>query len=67
LLVSIVGQIDRMLPFILGESIKKELGFSDTQLGLVIGLEFAVCHCLAALPLARMSDRAEQKRYWLPV
>lgn len=56
-LVSIFSQVDRILPFILGESIKKELGLSDTQLGLITGLAFAVCYSLAALPLARISDR----------
>lgn len=65
LLVSIVGQIDRVLPFILGESIKKDLGLSDTQLGLITGLGFAVCHTLAALPLARMSDRGGAKKVLL--
>lgn len=62
LLVSIVGQIDRVLPFIVGESIKNELGLSDTQLGLITGLAFAVCYSLAALPLARMSDKGSAKK-----
>lgn len=62
LLVSIVGQIDRVLPFIVGESIKNELGLSDTQLGLITGLAFAVCYSLAALPLARMSDRGGARK-----
>jgi predicted MFS family arabinose efflux permease len=62
LLVSIVSQIDRILPFILAESIKKDLGLSDTQLGMVTGLAFAMCYTLAALPLARISDRGGAKK-----
>jgi predicted MFS family arabinose efflux permease len=62
LLVSIVSQIDRILPFILAESIKKDLGLSDTQLGLITGLAFAICYSLAALPLARISDQGGAKK-----
>ena len=56
LLVSIVSQIDRVLPFILAESIKVDLQLSDTQIGLITGVAFTVCYALAALPLARISD-----------
>lgn len=61
-LVSIFSQIDRILPFILAESIKKDLGLSDTQIGLITGLAFAVCYSLAALPLARISDMGGAKK-----
>jgi len=61
LLVSILSQIDRMLPFILAESIKKDLNLSDTQLGLITGLAFTVCYSLASLPLARVSDRGRSR------
>ena len=56
LLVSIVSQIDRVLPFILAESIKADLKLSDTQIGLITGVAFTFCYALAALPLARISD-----------
>jgi predicted MFS family arabinose efflux permease len=61
LLVSALCQIDRILPFILAESMKRDLGFSDTQLGLITGLAFAVCHSLMTLPLARVADRNSPK------
>ncbi len=57
LLISIVSQIDRVLPFILAESIKADLKLSDTQIGLITGVAFTVCYALAALPLARISDK----------
>lgn len=62
LLVSIFSQVDRVLPFILAESIKTDLSLSDTQLGIIIGLSFAVCYSLASLPLARISDNGRAKQ-----
>ncbi len=60
-LVSMLSQIDRFLPFILAEAIKADLGLSDTQLGLVNGLAFAVCYSLMSLPLARIADRGSPR------
>jgi predicted MFS family arabinose efflux permease len=54
---SLLSQIDRILPFIMAESIKKELSLSDTQVGLLTGLAFALCYSLFSLPLARAADR----------
>ncbi|WP_395444321.1 MFS transporter [Caulobacter sp. UC70_42] len=61
LLVSAFSQIDRILPFILAESIKSDLGLSDTEMGLLTGLAFAVCYSLLSLPLARASDRGSPR------
>lgn len=61
-LVSALSQIDRILPFILAESIKAELNLSDTQIGLLTGLAFAVCYTLLSLPLARAADRGSPRR-----
>lgn len=61
LLVSMLCQIDRILPFILAESIKADLGLTDTQLGLVAGIAFAVCYSLMSLPLARFADRGSPR------
>ncbi|MDJ1501693.1 MFS transporter [Xanthocytophaga agilis] len=65
LLVSIFSQIDRILPFILAESIKVDLRLSDTQLGLITGLAFSLCYSLASLPLARMADKGWANRILL--
>ncbi|WP_026706608.1 MFS transporter [Flavobacterium soli] len=65
LLVSIVSQIDRVLPFILAESIKADLNLSDTQIGLITGVAFTLCYSLAALPLARFSDGGWARRVLL--
>lgn len=61
LLVSMLCQVDRILPFILAETIKSDLGLSDTQLGLVTGIAFAVCYSLMSLPLARFADRGSPR------
>ena len=60
-LVSAFSQIDRILPFILAESIKADLSLSDTQIGLLTGIAFAVCYALLSLPLARASDRGSPR------
>ncbi|MBB5699193.1 putative MFS family arabinose efflux permease [Sphingomonas yantingensis] len=60
-LVSAFAQIDRILPFILAEAIKAELGLSDTLIGLLTGLAFAFCYVLLSLPMARLSDRGSPR------
>lgn len=59
--VSIFCQVDRILPFILAESIKEELFLSDTQIGLMTGLAFAVCYTLLSLPIARLADQGSPR------
>lgn len=60
-LVSAISQIDRMLPFIMAEAIKIDLSLSDTEIGLITGLAFAVCYALLSLPLARIADRGSPR------
>lgn len=60
-LINAFSQIDRILPFILAESIRSELRLSDTQMGLLTGLAFAVCYALLSLPLARAADRSSPR------
>ncbi|MEM6317260.1 MAG: MFS transporter [Bacteroidota bacterium] len=47
---------DRQLVVILQEPIKKDLLLSDTQLGLMSGLAFAIFYCLVGIPIARYAD-----------
>ncbi|MBB3236911.1 MFS transporter [Phyllobacterium endophyticum] len=60
-LVSATSQIDRMLPFVLAESIKQDLDLSDTEMGLLTGIAFAVCYTLLSMPLARAADRGSPR------
>ncbi len=56
-LINIVNFIDRQLPFILMNSIKIDLGLTDTQIGLMAGLTFAIVYSVMGLPLAWLADR----------
>lgn len=57
--------IDRMILTLLVEPIKADLGFSDTQMGLLHGLAFALFYATVGYPLGRLADRLSRK--WLLV
>ena len=61
LLVNIFNFIDRQIPFILAQSIKRDLHLSDVQLGLLGGLAFSMVYPIMGIPLARMADRYGRK------
>ena len=56
LLVNILNFVDRLLPSILVGGIRKDLGLSDAQIGLMAGVAFAVIYSFAGLALARVAD-----------
>jgi sugar phosphate permease len=49
--------IDRQIVGILAVPIKSELGLSDSQLGLMGGLAFALFYTLLGIPIARLADK----------
>ena len=57
LLINIVNFIDRQIPFILAQSIKHDLHLSDTELGALGGIAFAIVYSTFGIPLGRLSDR----------
>ena len=59
--VYIFNFIDRQILGILQQSIKEELGLSDTQLGLMGGLAFAVFYTFLGIPIARLADRGVRR------
>ncbi len=59
--VYVFNFIDRQILVILQESIKKELGLSDTQLGLMSGFTFAVFYVSFGIPIARLADKGNRK------
>jgi MFS family permease len=63
MLVAIFNYIDRQSLAILQIPIKAELGLSDTQLGSLTGLSFALLYTSLAVPIARLADR--HNRVWL--
>ena len=57
-----VNLTDRALMGLMLESIKADLQLSDTQLGFVTGIAFALFYATAGLPLARWADRGNRAR-----
>ncbi|WP_027948858.1 spinster family MFS transporter [Haliea salexigens] len=53
--------IDRQILGILVEPIRLELGVSDTAMGLLTGLGFALFYTLMGIPIARYADRANRR------
>lgn len=53
--------IDRQILVILQESIKADLGLSDTQLGLLTGFAFAIFYATLGIPIARWADSSNRK------
>jgi len=52
---------DRMILSILFPDIKAEFGLSDTQLGMLGGMSFALFYATMGLPIARLSDQYSRK------
>ena len=53
--------IDRQILSILLEPIKHDLGLSDTQLGVLGGLAFALFYATLGMPIARVADRSNRR------
>jgi predicted MFS family arabinose efflux permease len=60
-MVSVLNMADRQVISILIEPIKAELGVSDTQMGALTGLSFALFHVFACIPIAIWADRAVRR------
>jgi MFS family permease len=56
-----LSMCDRMILSILFPDIKAEFGLSDTQLGLLGGISFALFYATMGLPIARLSDQHSRK------
>ena len=52
--------MDRQILAILQELIRKDLSLTDTQLGLVGGLAFALFYATLGIPVARLADRGNR-------
>ncbi|MGE8321918.1 MAG: spinster family MFS transporter [Pseudomonas sp.] len=59
--IYVFNYIDRQLMAILIEPVKLEFGISDTGIGLLSGVTFAVFYTVFGLPLGRLSDRIGRK------
>ncbi len=57
----VFAYLDRFILTLMVEPIKRDLGISDTQMSLVLGLAFAVFYTLLGIPLGRLADRANRR------
>jgi MFS family permease len=59
--VNVFNYLDRQILSILLESIKRDLQLSDTALGFLTGIAFALFYTFAGIPIARWADRGIRK------
>jgi MFS family permease len=56
-----VAFVDRQILSLLVQPIKRDLGVSDTQIGLLAGFAFAIFYSVLGVPIARLADRTNRK------
>lgn len=62
MLVHLVYTLDRTVPIIIAEEVRKEFGLSDSQLGLFTGLAYGLSFAAAALLSGPLVDRFNRTR-----
>ncbi len=55
------SHVDRQIMAILLEPIKLELGATDTQMGFLVGLTFALFYATLGMPIAMLADRTNRR------
>src|SRR5882762_10876713 len=61
MLMYVFSFIDRTTISLLVEPMKRDLQISDTQIGMLQGLAFALLYTFLGLPIARLSDRYSRR------
>lgn len=56
-LVGTLNYVDRFLPAVLAEPIKKDLALSDTAIGVINGFGFLIVYAVLGIVIARIADR----------
>lgn len=54
--------LDRIVVNLLVEPMRRDLGLSDVQISLLMGLSFAVFYTLCGLPLGWLADRCDRRK-----
>jgi MFS family permease len=60
-LVTMFGQMDRAIFYLLVNSIKRDLTLSDTQISVLMGAAYSVAYFCVGLPVARWTDVGRRK------
>ena len=55
------SHVDRQIMAILLEPIKHDLNASDTQMGFLVGLTFALFYATLGMPIAMLADRSNRR------
>jgi len=58
----LIATLDRIVISLLVEPIKADLGLSDTQISLLLGLAFVLVYSIAGLPIGFLVDRVNRTR-----
>jgi len=61
-LVVMFAEVDRGVMQLLIQPIKKDFHLSDSSIGLLLGIAFALFYAICGLPLSRFIDRSNRKR-----
>jgi predicted MFS family arabinose efflux permease len=61
LVMMIFNIVDRTITSILLQQIKLDLDLSDRQLGMLVGMAFALFYSVASLPIALWADRGVRR------
>lgn len=64
-LLLILGLVDRFVLSLLVDPVRRDLGISDGQMGLLIGASFALFYSLAGLPAGYLVDRFNRRNLLL--
>jgi MFS family permease len=62
LLVCLINYADRSVVGAVAEPLRRELGLTDLQLGLLSGLSFALLYSVLGIPFARLAERRSRVR-----
>lgn len=58
--INVFNWLDRQVVNILAESIKREMGLADWQIGAMTGLAFAMLYSCLGIPIARYAERGHR-------
>lgn len=61
-LVYMLNFMDRQILSVLIEPVRREIAFTDTQIGLLTGTLFALCYSALTVPIAMLADRRNRIR-----
>src|SRR5262249_22489656 len=59
--VNVANFVARQILSIVLEPIKRDLGVSDTAMGFLTGIAFALFYTVAGIPIARLADRGSRR------